>query len=188
MNLNRTIYEDDSFFERLSTKVYGECNDFRVTSWTKDEDSENLSRKMSYTFPKSLAITKYTISVNQAQTRLSWSTPGLAYGVNTVNRSAGAPYADYFFVETHTRFEKVRGENKTKVTILGNLTWEKQCFLRSKIESESWSNMRKFYDEYEQELTAKKTTKAGSVQTLAKLQREHLFIIRGLNFRRKSHQ
>lgn len=79
----------------------------------------------------------------------------MAYGVNTTNRSSGAPYADYFFVEAHTRFEKI-ADRKTKLTVVCTLTWEKPCLFKSKIETETWSGMKKFYEDYEMELQTEK--------------------------------
>ena len=43
--------------------------------------------------------------VNSEQNKLPWSTPGLAYGVDSVGRSTGIKYADSFYVDMHTRLE-----------------------------------------------------------------------------------
>ena len=49
--------------------------------------------------------------MDQDQIKCTWSTPGLAYGVDSVTQSTGIQYADYFHIDCHTRLESF-GEKK----------------------------------------------------------------------------
>ena len=91
--------------------------------------------------------------VDQDQIKLPWSTPGQAYGVDSVSRSTGIKYADSFHVDTHTRLEAI-DRNKTKLVVIVNLVWDKQTILKSKIETETINGMKKYYDVVEKELTS----------------------------------
>ena len=87
---------------------------------------------MHYEFPKTIAFSRHTIVVDQVQTKCTWSTPGLAYGVDSVNRTSGAMYTEYFYLEIHVRFEK-EAEEKTRLVVVAEVIWEKPCLLKSRI-------------------------------------------------------
>ena len=91
--------------------------------------------------------------VNGEQNKLPWSTPGLAYGVDSVSRSTGIRYADSFYVDMHTRFEAFE-KNKTKLVVITNLVWEKQTIFKSKIETETINSMKKYFEVVEKELSS----------------------------------
>merc|ERR1712223_362895 len=119
----KSAFENDTFFEIITAKNYGEIHNYTVSSWTptqvqngvgdgEDSSQTELARTMHYEFPKTIAFSRHTIVVDQVQTRCTWCTPGLAYGVNSVNRTSGAMYTEYFYLEIHVRLEK-EGDDKT---------------------------------------------------------------------------
>ncbi len=65
-------------------------------------------------------------------------------------------YADYFHLDLHTRLEKVQ-HTSTKFIVVANLVWEKQCMLRSKVETESVNGIKKYYETAVAELMEGKT-------------------------------
>ena len=96
------------------------------------------------------------INVDQIQTKCSWSTKGLAYGVDSINRSSGVMYADYFYLDIHVRLQK-ESDNKTRMIVTSELIWEKPCLLKSKVETETSKEMRKYYEIFEKELLSEKS-------------------------------
>ena len=110
---------------------------------------------MHYEFPKTIAFSRHTIVVDQVQTRCTWCTPGLAYGVNSVNRTSGAMYTEYFYLEIHVRFEK-EGDDKTRLSVVADIVWEKPCLLKSRVETETMSGTKKYYETFEKELHSEK--------------------------------
>ena len=86
---------------------------------------------------------------------LCYIIPGYAYGVTSTNRSSGVMYADYFMLEVHTRLEK-ESETKTKLNVIVDITWDKPCLMKSKIETETVSGMKKYYEVFEREIMTEK--------------------------------
>ena len=70
------MFKNDTFFEIVTTKVYGEIHNYSVTPWIKEDTSEDSTRTMHYEFPKTIAFAKYTVAVDQVQKNHSWSVPG----------------------------------------------------------------------------------------------------------------
>ena len=105
---------------------------------------------MHYQFPKTIAYTKHNMVVDQIQT-LVWSKAGLGYVIESIVRTKGVLYSDYFFLEIHTRLEKV-AENQTKLLVLADIVWEKPCLIQSRIETETMSGTKKYYEVFEKEL------------------------------------
>ena len=64
-------------------------------------------------------------------------------------------YADYFMLEVHTRLEK-ESETKTKLNVIVDITWDKPCLMKSKIETETVSGMKKYYEVFEREIMTEK--------------------------------
>jgi len=148
----KLMYETDSFFETIAAKMYGEVNNFSVSPWsTISNESEASFRTMHYEFPQAWAFSKYTMYVDQDQSKCDWCSPGRAYGVDSVSRSTGIKYADSFHIDMHTRLEAIDG-NKTKLIVIANVVWDKQTILKSKIETETINGMKKYYDVVEKEL------------------------------------
>ena len=126
---------------------------------------------MKKEFDKTTILGKGKLSVDQIQRRHSWSTPGYAHGVTSQNRSSGITMADYFVIEVHTRFVKSESEShSTHIQVIVDITWEKSAsLLKSKIESETISGMKKFYEIFEEEINAEKIAKAGELINQSKL-------------------
>ena len=102
--------------------------------------------------------------MDQIQRRHSWSTPGYAYGVTSQNRSSGITMADYFVLDVHTRFEKSElsseSNSSTHIQVIVDIKWEKSAsLLKSKIETETISGMKKYYEIFEEEINAEKIAK-----------------------------
>ena len=90
----KSVYENDMFFEIVTSKNYGEVENFevkiirtqnvlisntlkiQVTPWTKDEETGLTIRTMHYEFPKTIAFSRNIMNVNQIQTKTPWSIPG----------------------------------------------------------------------------------------------------------------
>ncbi len=85
---------------------------------------------------------------------------GVAYAVDSANRTTGVTYADYFVLNIHHRFTKEEG-NKTRINVIAEVIWEKPCLFKSKIETETLSGIKKYYEIFEKELQTEKTLNAG---------------------------
>ena len=48
------------------------------------------------------------------------------------------------------------GEDKTRLIIVADVKWDKPCLLRSRIETESFSGLKKYYEIFEKELHTEK--------------------------------
>ena len=75
------MFKNDTFFEIVTTKVYGEIHNYSVTPWIKEDTSEDSTRTMHYEFPKTIAFAKYTVAVDQVQKNHSWSVPGTVLSI-----------------------------------------------------------------------------------------------------------
>ena len=113
-------------------------------------------RNMHYEFPKTIAYTRHKMVVDQIQTKCHWSKKGIGYGIDSVVRTTGVLYSDYFYLEIHTRFEK-NEESKTRLIVIADIVWEKPCLLKSRIETETMSGTKKYYEVFERELYTEKT-------------------------------
>lgn len=153
----RKIFQCDAFFENVTTKVYGEIQNYGVTEWTKEDTSDDLVRTMHYEFFKSFAIAKATFSVDQTQRQHSWCTPGLAYGVTSTSRTTGAMYADYFHLDVHTRLERA-SENETKIDVIVDVVWDRKTIIGGKIEAETLAGVKKYYEVFENEILSEIST------------------------------
>ena len=147
----RKVFQCDAFFENVTTKVYGEIQNYGVSEWTKEDTSDDLVRTMHYEFFKSFAIAKATFSVDQTQRQHSWCTPGLAYGVTSTSRTTGAMYADYFHLDVHTRLERI-SENETKIDVIVDVVWDRKTIIGGKIEAETLAGVKKYYEVFENEI------------------------------------
>ena len=99
--------------------------------------------------------TQHSRSVLEKTKILCYIISGYAYGVTSTNRSSGVMYADYFMLEVHTRLEK-ESETKTKLNVIVDITWDKPCLMKSKIETETVSGMKKYYEVFEREIMTEK--------------------------------
>ena len=52
--------------------------------------------------------------------------------------------------------ETLKGEDKTRLTVVADVIWDKPCLLRSRIETESFSGLKKYYEIFEKELYTEK--------------------------------
>ena len=50
----------------------------------------------------------------------------------------------------------MKGEDKTRLTVVADVIWDKPCLLRSRIETESFSGLKKYYEIFEKELHTEK--------------------------------
>jgi hypothetical protein len=50
----------------------------------------------------------------------------------------------------------LKGEDKTRLTVVADVIWDKPCLLRSRIETESFSGLKKYYEIFEKELHTEK--------------------------------
>ena len=117
---------------------------------------------MHYEFPKTVAFSKYTVLVDQDQTKCPWSIPNQIYGVDSTSKSSGIMYADTFHVDVHTRLEKER--NSTKINVVAFIVWDKPCLFKSKVETETIKDMKKYYELIVQELQAISGGKTGKLR------------------------
>ena len=140
----KSAFDNETFFEIVTAQTYGSISNYSVSKWS------NSSRQMHYQFPKTIAYTKHNMVVDQIQT-LVWSKAGLGYVIESIVRTKGVLYSDYFFLEIHTRLEKV-AENQTKLLVLADIVWEKPCLIQSRIETETMSGTKKYYEVFEKEL------------------------------------
>ena len=46
----------------------------------------------------------------------------------------------------------MKGEDKTRLIVVADVIWDKPCLLRSRIETESFSGLKKYYEIFEKEL------------------------------------
>ena len=122
---------------------------------------------MHYQFPKTIAYTKHNMVVDQIQT-LVWSKAGLGYAIESIIRTTGVLYSDYFFLEIHTRLEKF-GDNQTKFLVLADIVWEKPCLIESRIETETMSGTKKYYEVFEKELCSEVKQKTESRRSMTTL-------------------
>jgi hypothetical protein len=113
---------------------------------------------MHYEFPKTIAFSTLMLHVDQVQTKCDWSKSGQAYGVDSISRTTGVMYSDYFHLAVHTRFQKDSEDfGKTRLIVAVNIVWDKPCLWKSKIETETLSGIKKYYETFEKELMLEKT-------------------------------
>ena len=62
--------------------------------------------------------------------------------------------ADSCVQHLHYRFEDVGGEanTATRFTVLADIEWVKPCLFKGRVESETWSGMKKYYEIVELEI------------------------------------
>ena len=164
----KSAFDNETFYEIVTAQTYGSISNYSVSKWSS-KSGELPSRHMHYQFPKTIAYTKHNMVVDQIQT-LVWSKAGLGYAIESIVRTTGVLYSDYFFLEIHTRLEKF-GDNQTKFLVLADIVWEKPCLIKSRIETETMSGTKKYYEVFEKELCSEiqqKTERSRRSMTLKK--------------------
>ena len=152
----RYIFGNETFYEIITTKNYGELKSFSCSPWAENENGRK-ERHMNYEFTKTIAFTRGTLNVNQIQTECDWSTPGLVYGIDNWSRTTGMMYADYMHLDIHLRLEKEK-EKQTKITVICHIVWDKSTIMKSKIETETYKGTKEYYEVFEKELMSEKST------------------------------
>lgn len=145
--LYKSMFESDTFFEIVGRKQYDKFNNFKLTPWTPNEE-DKLSRIMTYTFDKTIAFSRNTVSAHQTQVLSVYND---AYGIDTQTTSSGIMYSDYLRLDIHYRLTGLE-ENTSKLDVIIKIEFLKPCLLRSKIESETLSGLKKYYDTLVEEL------------------------------------
>ena len=158
----------------VTRKAVDETKNFETSVWGKNENGQ-VFRIQKYQFVKTLMMTRNIINVQQTQTR-SVTIPGRMYIVDAITENSGIMYADYFRVPIHWRFiredlhlgNKTLKENKkkTRLQIVADIEWVKACIMKGKIEGETHSNIKKYYEVVEKELRNKEVT-SGRITTSA---------------------
>lgn len=156
-SLYKSVFENDTFFEIVTGKNYGEIHNYEVSPWSKNEETGLVERIMHYEFPKTIAFSRHNLVVDQVQSKVDWYRPGHVYAVNSVSRNSGVMYSDYFHLEIHTRFTREALPGSTRMVVVVNIIFDKPCLFKSRIESESWSGLKKYYEVVEQEAQLEKT-------------------------------
>ena len=110
---------------------------------------------MKYQITKTIAFSRQVVYVEQTQTKLPYCRKGHVYGVDTVTQNSGVVYSDYFRLNIHYRFSKVTSKS-AKLEVAADVEFVKPCLFKSKIESESWSGMKKYYELVEVEVQLEK--------------------------------
>lgn len=152
----KSAFDNQTFFEIVTAQTYGTIENYSVSKWSTSENLLLPSRQMHYEFPKTIAYTQHNMIVDQSQT-LVWSKVGWGYGIDSIVRTTGVLYSDYFYLEIHTRLEKL-AENQTKLVVIADIVWEKPCLIKSRIENETLSGTKKYYEVFEKELCSEVAT------------------------------
>lgn len=149
-----------------------ELKNFEVTPWEKDESGYNLVRTQKYQFVKTIAFSRNVINVEQTQTK-SLMIPGRMYAVDTITQNTGVMYADYIRVLIHFRFtredlhkgDRTIKENrkKTRLQVVADIEFVKPCIFKGRIENETWSSLKKYYETVEKELESDGANIAGQI-------------------------
>ena len=157
----QSVFDNDTFFEIISRKALDEVKIFEVTPWERDESGYNLVRTVKYQFVKTIAFSRNVINVEQSQTK-SLMIPGRMYAVDTITQNAGVMYADYIRTLIHFRFtredlyngDRTVKENrkKTRLQVVADIEFLKPCIFKGRIENETWSSLKKYYEIVEKEL------------------------------------
>ena len=144
----------------VTNKVLDEVKNFELPPWRPNEDG-NLSRIQGYTFVKSVMMARYVIKVVQTQTKTT-TIPGKLYIVDSVTENSGIMYADYIRVPIQWRFIREdlfngdrsikENKRKTRLQITYEVEWVKACLMKGKVETETYNNLKKFYEVLEKEL------------------------------------
>jgi len=175
-SLFKFMIDNDTFFDIVTKKRYDEVASFTVTPWAlpakgpEDEDevaeaaSSRLSsdggvvkeqRTMFYQFVQTIAFSRTTIAVEQLMTK-TLSNVGHSYIVDCQAQASGAPMADSCVQHLHYRFEDAsaggEANTATRFTVLADIEWVKPCLFKGRVESETWSGMKKYYEIVELEI------------------------------------
>jgi len=114
-------------------------------------------RRMFYSFVQTIAFTRSTISVEQLLTK-SHISPGNCYIVDVICRNSGVMYSDSFLLHLQYRFVRLdileprADKNQTKLTVQAEIEFIKPCLFKGRVESETWSGMKKYYEIVELEI------------------------------------
>ena len=163
----QAAFENDTFFEIVTRKAVDEMRNFVSPPWAKNQNGE-IFRIQKYQFVKTLMMTRNVINVQQTQTRSLLTIPGKMYIIDAVTENSGIMYADYFRVPLHWRFIREdlytgdrsvkENKRKTRLQIVASIEWLKACIMKGKIETETHSNLKKYYEVVEKELHAEEGT------------------------------
>jgi hypothetical protein len=64
---DRSVFENDTFFEIVTKLTYDEVRNFSITNWTSTTSHERHERRrrMVYEFPKTIAFSRHEIRIEQ---------------------------------------------------------------------------------------------------------------------------
>ena len=154
----------------VSQKAIDEVKNFENGTWGNNEEGQ-MFRIQKYQFTKTVMMTRNVIKVKQTQTKTS-TVPKRMYIIDTVTENTGIMYADYIRVWIHYRFiredlfkgDRTVKENKKKthLQITYDIEWVKACLMKGKIETETYNNLKKYYEVVEKELQYEEGVRARS--------------------------
>jgi len=150
--LYRSVFDPDgSFFEIICRRCYEELKNFSCGQWATSGRSGRPEREMCYEIAKYIAFSRQVVSVRQSQVVAPYTRRGRVYGVDTATRNSGVMYADYFVIHIHFRMTAV-ATTRARMEVVADVEFIKPCLFRGRIESETWSGLKKYYEMVEQEV------------------------------------
>lgn len=148
-------------------KVLDEVKNFETPPWRPNEDGL-LSRAQRYNFVKVVMFSRYVIKVVQTQTQTT-TIPGKLYIVDSVTENSGIMYADYIRVPIQWRLIREdlfngdrsvkENKRKTRFQIIYDVEFVKACIVKGRVETETYNNLKKYYEVMEKELRAEEGAK-----------------------------
>ncbi len=70
--------------------------------------------------------------------------------MDTVTQNSGVVYSDYFVINIHYRLNAV-SESHSQLIVVASIEFVKPCLFKGRIEAETWSGMKKYYDMVDKE-------------------------------------
>ena len=154
----------------VSQKAIDEVKNFENGIWGNNEEGQQF-RIQKYQFVKTVMMTRNVIKVQQTQTKTS-TIPRRMYIIDAVTDNSGIMYADYIRVWIQWRFiredlfkgDRTVKENKrkTRLQITYDIEWVKACLMKGRIETETFNNLKKYYEVVEKELQSEEGVRGRS--------------------------
>lgn len=136
------LLTDGHFYRSwLEERKNENINNVVVSDWVETEDNK-IIRTITYEVTKNFGITTATIKVNQKYNQLDYCSPGEVFGVDIDTINTGIAYADSFILHEHYRLTAY-DDKSTRFQVVTDIEFTKSTFLKSKIESETWSGYKK---------------------------------------------
>lgn len=165
-SLYKSVFGNDSFFEIVCSKCYEELKSFEVTPWSSPGGGPGgvQERLMRYEISKYIAFSRQVVQVQQTQVRAAYCRRGAVYGVDTVTRNSGVVYSDYFVIHIHYRMtaDPARQGDRSRMEVVADIEFVKPCLFKARIESESWSGMKKYYEVMDKEILTERDMKGSA--------------------------